>query len=234
MNQNRVRFRTGVAACGRVGIPLVIFASPAAMAATPILSVNEFNSSVNGTTATVGPHSQGNATVTPTTTPLSLSNLNNVLTYTGSSQIGAVKNSGNNSVPINSSNTQRVQFSLGLNESANIALTGGYSLSEAVLTASSLSWTLTGPGNVTLFSGGTTVAASGSINEALSNVSGQGTYTLLLTGILNGTASSPNANLATASFSNINFSVTAIPEPASTLLAGVLGMGLIVRRRRSL
>lgn len=210
---------------------------PAAMAATPILSVSEFNSTVGNSTSTTSPHSQGNTTVTATQVPLALVNLGGNLTYTGSSVLTGIKSSGNNSVAVNSTSVQRVQFSLGLNDAASVSLTGGYSLSEAVLTASSMTWSLVGPGNVTLFSGGTTNAATGSINQSLSSISGQVTYTLLLSSTLNGTANSPNLNLATASFTAVNFSVTAlaspIPEPDAAAMLGVAGSGLLLFRRRN-
>ncbi|RYD45989.1 MAG: hypothetical protein EOP85_08300 [Verrucomicrobiaceae bacterium] len=207
---------------------------PEAMGATPILTVNDFGSSIGNSTSTTAPHIQGNVTVIATTLPLTPINIGGNLTYTGSNMITASKLVGGNNANVTSTNVQRVQFSLGVNEHVAISLTGSYSLSEAVLTASSMTWSLVGPGNVTLFSGSTTVAASGSINQALSNVSGQGTYTLLLTSTLSGSTTSNSANLATATFAGTTLTVTAVPEPVAPLICGLGSTILLVRRRRSI
>ncbi|RYD20338.1 MAG: hypothetical protein EOP88_15435 [Verrucomicrobiaceae bacterium] len=238
MKPEHVRSRTvgnAVPSCLSI-VLLGSFIVPAAMAATPILSVSDFNSTVGNSTSTVSPHSHGNTTVTATQVPLVLANLGGNLTYTGTSLMTGTKLSGANSVAVNSTSSQRVQFSLGLNDAASVSLTGGYSLNEAVLTASSMTWSLIGPGNVILFSGGTATAATGSINQSLSRISGQGTYTLLLSSTLNGTANSPSLNLATASFTAVNFSVTTlaspVPEPNAAAMLGMAGSGLLIFHRR--
>lgn len=161
------------------------------------------------------------------------------LSYIGESSISTSSDigNGNDTQVFLTSVTQSVMFSLGLNEVVDISLQGSFSLESAVL-ASGVSWNLSGPSgdvwtpqNFTSLAGAS-VGNSGTINEAVTGLTGAGVYTLTLTTSVTGATDLKIPDLGSASFSSVVFSVTPIPEPSGyvILMSSVAVMSLFRRR----
>lgn len=158
------------------------------------------------------------------------------LSYTGASSLNAAgAGSGGNSQTFNNIITHTVGFSLAANEVVDISFTGNYAVGSPVITGQ-VSWTLTGPGATNVWTPQSfTGTTSGSINESvlgLTSVAG-GNYTLTLTTRTSGDTTSKVADLASSSFSNLNFAVTPVPEPGSLGLIMGAAAGLMLVRRRA-
>lgn len=215
-------------------------------AATQVLSNALVASSIDNNDSTVLPHSlpSGKATVAGTAVALVGSvPLAGDITYTGGSSLTADTNgTGRDSFNYESTITHTVSFSLAPSEAVNINFTGNYALTSSFL-SSQVTYTLTAPGGANLWtpksftSSGTVAAddiASTPISESLTNVSSLagGNYTLTLVSRVFGDYGGKNVNVATADLTSLNFTVTAVPEPSSSLVLGMLASCMIFSRRR--
>ena len=115
--------------------------------------------------------------------------------------------------------------------------TADFSFNYSILgtLASSLSYSLVGPGATNLYSGSFSTG-SGAVSE--SAMLSSGTYTLTVTSRVNTTngasaiASIPSSANGTVGITGLSFTVNAVPEPGGALLGG-LGVLVLLRRCRT-
>jgi molybdopterin-binding protein len=219
----------------------VVCATQSLNAAVQIANGVVVNSTIAGASSTSLPHAIGKGVAAGIANALN-STLPSPgsLAYTGFSSLNASSNgSGANSQNFDNNIIHEVQFGLDPNEFVNITFAGSYSLTSAFLD-SSVSWTLTGPDALDLWTPTTVTSTiggpglSGSINESLSEVgsAGGGNYILTLLTRTSGDTTSKTVNLATASFSDLDFTVTPAPEPGVLGFACAAACLMLVRRKR--
>lgn len=240
-----MKFSPTYTSLGAIIAVAITCSSQSLTAATQVLSNAVVASTIEGNNSTSLPHTipSGKGTVNGTAVALagSVAPAPGDITYTGGSSLQAqTDGTGANSIDIDSRITHTVTFSLAPSEAVNINFTGNYALTSAFL-SSTVTWTLTNPSAANLwtqsFTSSGTVASdntSGSINQSLTNVSsvGGGTYTLTLLTRVFGGYNGKNVNVASADLTSLNFTVTAVPEPSSSLVLGMLASCMIFSRRR--
>lgn len=145
-------------------------------------------------------------------------------------------NSGASSVTASASVSYRIEFQLGIGQTADLAFDFNYSLQEGGNNGQ-ITWNLTGPsGAVSAIAGN--VGNAGATNQVLNNqsittqtakITTPGTYVFNLTGTIPGQIAKNSTT--TLSFNSIDLSITTVPEP-STVALGAIGLLLLFQRKR--
>lgn len=207
------------------------------LASTTYNSTTRNNASGASTTQTL----PGPGTISATSNVLPQSNLGNgSIEFARATTFATLQasrgNGGSNTVSASATVAYRIEFQLGIGQTANLAFDFNYSLQEAGHNGQ-ITWNLTGPsGAVSGIAGN--VGSAGTTNQQLTNqsittqtasITAPGTYVFNLTGTI--PSSIVKNRSVSVSFNSIDLSITTVPEPSAVAL-GAIGLLLLFQRKR--